>query len=92
MDARQNSTFPELDFIPKAENMVFIGSTGVGKTGLASALLLKALQKGYRGIFARAQDLFDEMYASLANRSTRKLLIACRRPTCASSTISAWRC
>jgi len=53
---------------------VFIGPTGVGKTGLASGLLLKALQSGYRGRFIRAQDLFDEMYASLADRSTRKLL------------------
>jgi DNA replication protein DnaC len=74
VDARQIRTFAELDFIPKAENIVFIGSTGVGKTGLASALLLKALQNGHRGIFMRAQDLFDEMYASLADRSTRKLL------------------
>ena len=58
----------------KAENIVFIGPTGVGKTGLASALLLKALQNGYRGVFMRAQDLFDEMYASIADRSTRRLL------------------
>ena len=66
--------FAELDFIGKAENIVFIGPTGVGKTGLATGLLLKALQNGYRGRFLRAQDLFDEMYASLADRSTRKLL------------------
>jgi DNA replication protein DnaC len=71
---RQINTFAELDFIPRAENIVFIGSAGVGKTGLASALLLKALQNGYRGRFIRAQDLFDEMYASLADRSTRKLV------------------
>ena len=48
--------------------------TGVGKTGLATGLLLKALQNGYRCQFICAQDLFDEMYASLADRSTRKLL------------------
>jgi DNA replication protein DnaC len=66
--------FAELDFVPKAENIVFIGPTGVGKTGLASALLLKALQNGYRGLFLRAQDLFDDMYASLADRSSRKLV------------------
>jgi DNA replication protein DnaC len=71
---RQMRTFAELDFVPKAENIVFIGPTGVGKTGLASALLLKALQNGYRGLFVRAQDLFDEMYASLADRSSRKLV------------------
>ena len=50
------------------------GPIGVGKTGLASGLLLKALQNGYRALFLRAQDLFDEMYASLADRSSRKLL------------------
>jgi DNA replication protein DnaC len=74
VDQRQIRTFAELEFIPKAENIVFIGPTAVGKTGLATGLLLKALQNGHRGIFMRAQDLFDEMYASLADRSTRRLL------------------
>jgi DNA replication protein DnaC len=64
----------ELDFVAKKENIVFVGPTGTGKTGLASGLLLKALENGYRGLFVRAQDLFDEMYASLADRSSRKLL------------------
>jgi DNA replication protein DnaC len=71
---KQIRGFAELDFVPKAENIVFIGPTGVGKTGLASGLLLKALQNGHRGLFIRAQDLFDEMYASLADRSSRKLI------------------
>lgn len=74
VNQRQIRTFAELEFVPKAENIVFVGPTGVGKTGLASGLLLKALQNGYRGVFMRAQDLFDEMYASLADRSTRRLL------------------
>jgi len=64
----------ELDFIGRAANLVFIGPTGVGKTGLASALLLRALQRGYRGLFIKAQDLFDQLYNSLADRSSRKLL------------------
>ena len=71
---RQIRTLAELDFVPKAENIVLVGPTGVGKTGLASGLLLKALQNGYRGAFIKAQDLFDEMYASLADRGTRKLV------------------
>jgi len=71
---RQIRTFAQLDFIPKAENIVFIGETGVGKTGLMSGLVLKAVQNGYRALFIKAQDLFDEMYASLADRSTRRLL------------------
>src|SRR5690606_24035653 len=71
---RQIRTLAELDFIPKAENIVFIGETGVGKTGLMSALVLKAVQNGYRARFIKAQDLFDELYASLADRSTRRLV------------------
>jgi DNA replication protein DnaC len=71
---RQIRTLAELDFIPKSENIVFIGPTAVGKTGLASGLLLKAMQNGHSGKFVSAQDLFDEMYASLADRSTRKLI------------------
>jgi len=74
VSAKQIRAFAELDFIPKAENIVLIGGTGVGKTGIASGILLKAIQNGYRGRFVRAQDLFDEMYASLADRSTRRLL------------------
>ena len=71
---RQIRTLAELDFIPKAENIVFIGETGVGKTGLMSTLVLKAVQNGYRARFIKAQDLFDELYASLADRSTRRLV------------------
>ena len=74
VNRKQIRAFAELDFIPKAENIVFIGKASMGKTGLASGILLKALENGYRGQFIRAQDLFDEMYASLADRSSRKLL------------------
>jgi len=71
---RQIRTFAELEFIPKAENIIFIGETGVGKTGLMVSLARKAVQNGYRALFIKAQDLFDEMYSSLADRSTRRLL------------------
>ena len=63
-----------LDFIGRAANIVFIGPTGTGKTGLASGILLEALLAGHRGYFVKAQDLFDEMYTTLADRSSRKLL------------------
>src|SRR5207302_2544036 len=33
---KQIRTFAELDFLAKAENIIFIGPTAVGKTGLAS--------------------------------------------------------
>jgi DNA replication protein DnaC len=74
VNRKQIRAFAELDFVAKHENIVLVGPTGRGKTGLACGILLKALQNGYRCQFIRAQDLFDEMYASLADRSTRKLL------------------
>lgn len=74
VNRRQIKAFAALDFIPRAENIVLIGPTGVGKTGLATGILLKALQNGHRGRFVKAQDLFDEMYASLADRSSRRLV------------------
>jgi len=74
VNRKQIRGFAELEFIAKAENLVLVGKTGVGKTGLACGLLLKALENGYRCQFIKAQDLFDEMYASLADRSSRRLL------------------
>ena len=74
VNRKQIRGFAELEFIAKAENIVFMGETARGKTGLACSLLMKALENGYRCEFIKAQDLFDEMYASLADRSSRRLL------------------
>jgi len=74
IDRRLIEQLAELDFIARGANLVFVGPTGVGKTGLASAILLEALYHGHRGLFVKAQDLFAEMYTTLADRSSRKLL------------------
>src|SRR5258708_3833910 len=71
VNRKQIRAFAELEFVPKAENIVFIGPTGVGKTGLACGILLKPLENGYRCQFIRAQDLFDELYPSLADPPPR---------------------
>jgi len=63
-----------LDFMERGENIVFHGKTGVGKTGLAVGILRQAVIAGYRGRFYNVQDLLDQLYASLADRSTPKLL------------------
>lgn len=63
-----------LSFLQRADNLIFIGDPGVGKTGIAISLLRQAILSGYRGRFYNAQDLLDELYASLADRSTTKFL------------------
>lgn len=63
-----------LSFIDRVENIVFIGNPGTGKSGLAIGLLRQALISGYRGRFYNAQDLLDELYASLADHTTPKLI------------------
>ena len=71
---KQHQELAELDFIARGENVVWMGGTGVGKTGLASSILLKALYAGHSGKLVKAQDLFDDFSTSLADRSTQALL------------------
>jgi DNA replication protein DnaC len=47
----------ELAFVERAENVVFLGPSGVGKTHLAIALGYLATQKGYKTRFFSAADL-----------------------------------
>lgn len=74
VNKKQIMELAQLDFVQNAHNVVFIGKPGTGKTGLAIALLRKALIAGYRGRFYNAQDLLDALYSSLADRSTNRLI------------------
>src|SRR5437879_13341064 len=46
---QQMREFAELEFIAKAQNSVFVGDTGRGKTGHACGLLTKAVENGHPG-------------------------------------------
>ncbi len=58
----------------KQRNIIWLGKTGCGKTGLATSFLLQALDRGYRGYFITFPELVAELFQSLADRSEQKLL------------------
>jgi DNA replication protein DnaC len=74
LNRSQIQTLAGLSFVERAQNVVFIGDPGTGKTGLAIGLLRQAILSGYRCRFFNAQDLLDQLYASLADRSTQRLI------------------
>jgi len=74
IDKRQIQTLAGLDFLRRTDNVLLVGPPGTGKTGIALGLLRAACVNGYRGRFYNAQVLLDELYASLADRSSLKLL------------------
>jgi DNA replication protein DnaC len=64
LNRSQINSLASMDFIRRAENLVFIGPPGTGKSGLACSLLRQACFNGYRCRFYDAQALLDELYAS----------------------------
>jgi DNA replication protein DnaC len=43
--------YDAFDYMQKNQNIIWIGPTGTGKTGLATAFLIQAINKGYNGRF-----------------------------------------
>ena len=68
------SLYDSGDYLTKRQNIVWMGPTGCGKTGLATGFLLQAIDRGYRGYFITFADLVAELFTSLADRSERKVL------------------
>jgi DNA replication protein DnaC len=58
-----------LDFIENRENLILLGPPGVGKSHLAIALGVEAVNAGYNTLFTTMDDLASKMYASLADGS-----------------------
>jgi len=61
VDERQIRELATLAFISEANNVLFLGQPGVGKTHLAVALGLKAIEAGHGVYFVRAQDLLEDL-------------------------------
>ncbi len=68
------SIYDSFDYITKQQNLILIGPTGTGKTGLASAFLIQAVNQGYTGRFVEFPDLIELLYKSVADHSEAKLI------------------
>jgi DNA replication protein DnaC len=63
---KQITELGSLAFIERAENVVLLGPSGVGKTHIASALALKATQAGIKTRFITAADLMLQLAVAKA--------------------------
>lgn len=66
--------YDSFDYMAKKQNIIWIGSTGVGKTGLATAFLIKAIEQGYNGRFIEFPELIEILYKSKGDYSEHKLI------------------
>jgi len=71
---RVMSLYDSFDYMTKQRGVIWLGPTGCGKTGLATAFLLQAIDRGYRGYFITFPELIQELFQSLADRSDRQVL------------------
>lgn len=61
-------------YIIEKTNIIFMGKPGVGKTHLANALGLQALEKGYSVMMIHANTLIDQLHRSKADGKYQAML------------------
>jgi DNA replication protein DnaC len=74
LDVKLIKTLASCSFIEKQENIALIGQPGTGKTHLATALGMKALEQGYHVRFSTIQDLAADLKASMADETTEDVI------------------
>lgn len=79
INAQQMKDFESLRFIENQENIVFLGSSGVGKTHLAVSIGVAAAKKRYSTYFVKCHDLILQLKrAKLENRLDARLKHFCK--------------
>jgi len=66
--------YDSLLFVKEKQDLIFIGPTGCGKSGLATSFLVHAINHGHRGLFSDFSDLVNALYQSRGDRSESRLL------------------
>lgn len=58
-----------LDFVSQKQHLIFLGSGGLGKSHLATAIGIAACQREFKTLFTTAADLINRLVASQADHS-----------------------
>ncbi len=66
--------YDAFQYVEKKENLIWIGPTGSGKTGLATSFLIDAINRGYTGRYVLFPKLLGELYSSVADHSEEKVI------------------
>ena len=66
--------YDAFDYMENRRNVIWIGPTGTGKTGLATAFLTHAIDRGYRGRFIAFAELVEQLYQSVADHTEAKVI------------------
>ena len=74
--------YDQFDYIQKCRNMIWIGPTGTGKTGLATAFLTHAIDQGYKGRFVPFAELVEQLYQSVADHTEARVIKAFTATDC----------
>ena len=75
LDKNQVMRLASCNFIKKKENVIITGSTGIGKSYLASALGHQACSLGYKIMYLHSTKLFAKMKMAKADGSYLKELV-----------------
>jgi len=68
------SVYDAFDYMTKTQNLIWVGPTGCGKTGLATSFLVQAIQRGYTGRYVLFPELIVELFKSIADHSEPQVL------------------
>ncbi|MFQ5835840.1 MAG: ATP-binding protein [bacterium] len=66
--------YDSFDYMIKKQNIIWIGPTGTGKSGLATAFLIKAINHGYSARFIPFPELIEALFRSRADLSEHRLI------------------
>ncbi len=68
------SIYDSFDYMEKKQNIIWLGPTGTGKTGLATSFLIQAINNGYTGRAIMFPELIEILYRSRGDYSEEKAI------------------